>query len=143
MSQRWRKSLKQDSTRCEIIPAHFCIALLTWFELFLPPSELSFFVNACHNVQRLISKEFRKVWLRTVHKQSVVPRQALILRVALWVMTTAWFVALLDVSLLLLREFFKPYCLAALDFGTGVEQPSGCLIVRKCQTVQFMGRSMD
>jgi len=120
MSQRWRKSLKQDSTRCEIIPAHFCVALLTWFELFLPPSELSFFVNACHNVQRLISKEFRKVWLRTVHKQSVVPRQALILRVALWVMTTAWFVALLDVSLLLLREFFKPYCLAALDFGTGV-----------------------
>ena len=34
-------------------------------------------------------------------------------------------------------------CLAALDFGAGVEQPFGCLIVQNRQAVQSMGRSMD
>jgi len=33
--------------------------------------------------------------------------------------------------------------LAALDFGAGVEQPLGCLIVWNRQAVQSMGRSMD
>jgi len=30
-----------------------------------------------------------------------------------------------------------------LDFGTGVEQPFGCLIVQNRQAVQSMGRLMD
>jgi len=33
--------------------------------------------------------------------------------------------------------------LAALDLGTGVEQPFGCLIIQNRQAVQSMGRSMD
>jgi len=33
--------------------------------------------------------------------------------------------------------------LAALDFGAGVEQPFGCLIVQNRQAVQSVGRSMD
>jgi len=35
------------------------------------------------------------------------------------------------------------HCLAALDFGAGVEQPFSCLIVQNHQVVQSMGRSMD
>jgi len=35
------------------------------------------------------------------------------------------------------------HCLAALDFGAGVEQPFGCLIVQNRQAMQSMGRSMD
>ena len=35
------------------------------------------------------------------------------------------------------------HCLAALDFGAGVEQPFGCLIVQNRQVVQSIGRSMD
>jgi len=35
------------------------------------------------------------------------------------------------------------YCLAALDFGAGVEQPFGCLDVQNRQAVQSMRRSMD
>ena len=33
--------------------------------------------------------------------------------------------------------------MAALDFGAGVEQPPGCLIVQNRQAVQSMGRAMD
>jgi len=39
--------------------------------------------------------------------------------------------------------FFFIHCLAALDFGAGVEQPFGCLIVKNRQAMQSMGRSMD
>ena len=35
------------------------------------------------------------------------------------------------------------HCLAALDFGAGVEEPFGCLIVQNRQVVQSIGRSMD
>ena len=35
------------------------------------------------------------------------------------------------------------HCLAALDFGAGVEQPFGCPIIQNSQAVQFMGWSMD
>ena len=35
------------------------------------------------------------------------------------------------------------HCLAALDFGAGVEQPFGCLIVQNRQAVQSMGRLVD
>ena len=35
------------------------------------------------------------------------------------------------------------HCLAALDFGAGVEQPFGCLIVQNRQAVQSVGRLMD
>ena len=35
------------------------------------------------------------------------------------------------------------HSLAALDFGAGVEQPFGCLIVQNRQAVQSVGRSMD
>ena len=33
--------------------------------------------------------------------------------------------------------------MAALDFGAGVEQPFGCLIVQNSQAVQSVGKSMD
>jgi len=33
--------------------------------------------------------------------------------------------------------------MAALDLGTGVEQPFNCLIIQKRQKVQSMGRSVD
>ena len=35
------------------------------------------------------------------------------------------------------------HCLAALDFGAGVEQPFGCLNVQNRQAVQSVGRLMD
>ena len=35
------------------------------------------------------------------------------------------------------------HCLAALDFGAGVEQPFGCLIVQNRQAVQSVGKLMD
>ena len=35
------------------------------------------------------------------------------------------------------------HCLAALEFGAGVEQPFGCFIVQNRQAVQSVGRSMD
>jgi len=35
------------------------------------------------------------------------------------------------------------HCLAALDFGAGVQQPFGCLIVQNHQAMQSVWRSMD
>ena len=35
------------------------------------------------------------------------------------------------------------HCLTTLEFGAGVEQPFGCLIVQNRQAVQSVGRSMD
>jgi len=35
------------------------------------------------------------------------------------------------------------HCLAALDLGTGVEQPIDCFIIQNRQAVQYMGRLMD
>jgi len=45
--------------------------------------------------------------------------------------------------LLLLSDFFSIRCLATLDFGGGVEQPFGCLIIQNRQAMQSMRRLMD
>jgi len=46
-------------------------------------------------------------------------------------------------SSFVLASYFFIHCLAALDFGAGVEQPFGCLFVQSRQAVQSVGRSMD
>jgi len=40
-------------------------------------------------------------------------------------------------------RFVTNCCLATQDLGAGVEEPINCLIIKNCQAVQSMGRSMD
>ena len=54
-----------------------------------------------------------------------------------------WFIVSCDSASFVWASSSFYHCLAALDFGAGVEQPFGCFIVQNRQAVQFLGRSMD